>query len=557
MSTLATDTSTRSASTTTGTSLPTMRGSLQYDLPAALVVFLVAVPLCLGIALASGAPMLSGIISGVVGGVVVSLLSGSHVSVSGPAAGLVVVVATSVISLGSYEAFLTAVVVAGVMQLAFGALRLGVIGEYVPNCVIKGMLAGIGVVIILKQIPHALGRDSDFSGDQGFFQSFDGENTLSEIMLAWIGVHPLAVAITISSLIIMFLWEKEPIKSSRFKLFFPAPLLVVILGAILAPLGAPFDPSFSEVVTGNHPHPTSHFVTIPSFASIAQLLGELPSPDWSALTDRRLWGVAFTVALLASIESLLSIEAADKLDPFRRISSTNRELFAQGAGNICAGMLGGLPVTAVVVRSSANIYAGGRTRVSGILHGVFIALSIVLIPQLLNTIPFASLSAILIAVGYKLTPPSLFRSMYAAGGSQFGPFLVTVVGIVFTDLLTGVVVGMALGLYFVFKTNHHDAVTVVFDQSDYLVRFNKDISFLNKSELKEALASIPGNTRVLIDGTKAMFIDQDIYDIINDFSELAEYRGITIKQKNMDLKSLPAALHRWRKNVVIPPATTV
>jgi len=542
---------------TVGISLPTMRGSLKYDLPAALVVFLVAVPLCLGIALASGAPLLSGIISGVIGGVVVSSLSGSQVSVSGPAAGLVVVVTTSVVSLGSYNAFLSAVVIAGIMQLVFGALRLGVIGEYVPNSVIKGMLAGIGVVIILKQIPHALGRDADFSGDQGFLQSYDGENTVSEIMLAWVGVHPLAVAITLASLIIMFLWEKEPIKSSRFKLFFPAPLVAVVAGSVLALLGSPFDPTFNDVVMAGNANLSSHFVKIPDFASVAQLLGSLPSPDWNALTDRHVWGIAFTVAIVASIESLLSVEASDKLDPFRRISSTNRELLAQGAGNICAGMLGGLPVTAVVVRSSANVYAGARTRTSGILHGVFIAVAVCLIPGLLNTIPLASLSAVLVAVGFKLTPPSLFRSMYAAGSSQFGPFVVTVVGIVFTDLLTGVVMGMALGLYFVVKTNHHDAVTVVFDKSDYLVRFNKDISFLNKSELKEALGSIPSDTRVLLDGTKAMFIDQDIYDIINDFSELAEHRGITIQQKNMNLKSLPATLYRWRKNEVVPPPTSL
>jgi MFS superfamily sulfate permease-like transporter len=523
------------ATSTKPPQIPTPLNSLKSDFSAGVVVFLVAVPLCLGIAGASGAPLLSGLIAGVIGGVLVALISGSQISVSGPAAGLVVIVASAITTLGSFDAFLVAVLLAGVLQVLFGVLRLGVIGEYVPNSVIKGMMAGIGLVIILKQIPHALGRDTDYAGDHGFSQLVDGENTFSEIILASTGLHPLAVLISCVCLAILITWESAPIKGSRLSRILPGPFVAIISGSLLAKFGLPYDPALGEVTGGTG----GHFVNLPVYASFSELLSSMRSPDWSALLDRKVWGIAGSIAVVASIESLLSIEASDKLDPYRRITSNNRELIAQGTGNIAAGLLGGLPITAVVVRSSTNVYAGGRTKMSAIAHGVLIALAAAFFPTLLNLIPLASLATILIAVGYKLTPPKLYKRMWRDGATQFGPFIVTVLGIIFTDLLTGVMMGLALGLYFVVKTNHHAAVTIVHDGEDYLLRFNKDISFVNKAELKEALASIPDNSRVLFDGTKSMFIDHDIYDMLKDFNELAGHRGITIRKKNIIRKSLP------------------
>ena len=517
--------------------LPRIANSLRYDIPAGLVVFLVAVPLCLGIAGASGAPLLSGIIAGIIGGILVALISGSQISVSGPAAGLVVIVASAITSLGSFEKFLVAVSIAGALQIAFGLLRFGVVGEYVPNSVIKGMMAGIGLVIILKQIPHALGRDTDYAGDHGFIQLVDGENTFTEILLAWTGVHPLAVLISIICLGVLITWDIAPLKGSRFARIVPGPFIAIILGSIIAKFGLPYDPAFGEMTDGAG----NHFVNLPVFNSLREIGDAIRFPDWSVITSKQVWIVAASLAIVASIESLLSTEASDKLDPYRRITSNNRELIAQGAGNIASGLLGGLPITAVVVRSSTNVYAGGRTKLSAILHGIFIAVAACAFPLILNSIPLASLATILIAVGYKLTPPKLYKQMWRDGASQFIPFLVTVLGIIFTDLLTGVMLGMALGMYFVIKTNHHDAVTMVHDGSDYLVRFNKDISFLNKADLKEALAEIPDNSQVVFDGTKAMYIDHDIYDIINDFRELAEHRGISVREKNISRKSLPVS----------------
>ena len=517
--------------------LPRISNSLRYDIPAGLVVFLVAVPLCLGIAGASGAPLISGIISGVIGGILVTFISGSQVSVSGPAAGLVVVVASAIVSLGSFEKFLMAVTLAGLLQILFSFLRFGVVGEYVPNSVIKGMMAGIGLVIILKQIPHALGRDTNYAGDHGFIQLVDGGNTFTEIVLAWTGVHPLAVLISVVCLGVLITWEMSPLKGSRVARIVPGPFVAIIFGSLIAKFGLPYDPAFGEMKDGAG----NHFVNLPIFNSMQELGSAFRFPDWSAITFRQTWIVAATLAVVASIESLLSIEASDKLDPYRRISSNNRELLAQGSGNVLAGLFGGLPITAVVVRSSTNLYAGGRTKLSAIIHGVLIAVAACTFPLLLNSIPLASLATILIAVGYKLTPPKLYHQMWRDGASQFLPFLVTVLGIIFTDLLTGVMLGMAFGIYFVIKTNHHDAVTMVHDGSDYLVRFNKDLSFLNKADVKEALAAIPDNAHVVFDGTKAMYIDHDIYDILRDFHELAEHRGISVREKNISRKSLPVS----------------
>ena len=504
--------------------------TLSDDVPAGLVVFLVALPLCLGIALASGAPLFSGIISGIIGGLVVAALSGSSVSVSGPAAGLAVIVATAIQTLGSFPAFLLAVVVAGVCQMVFGVLRAGRVANYVPNSVIKGMLAAIGVVIILKQIPHALGRDVGYEGDFDFFRAADGASTtLSDIAAAVASANGEAVIIAIVSLAILLAWETPWVKSRKVLSAVPGALIVVVVGILM-------NESFRLLLDGFYLRAEDgHLVSLPA-GGAADFFGQLTLPDWSRWTDRRIYTIGFTLAIVASIESLLSLEASDKLDPQRRISSPDRELLAQGVGNVAAGLLGGLPVTAVIVRSSANVYAGAKSRWSAIVHGVLLLASVVAIPRLLNLIPLASLAAVLLMIGFKLTKPKLYRDIWASGLDQFVPFIITVLAIVFTDLLTGVVIGIVFGVIFVIRTNHHAAFTLVHQDSMYLLRLNKDASFVNKTELKLKLASVPADSGLIVDGTRAIFIDRDIYDVLADFSEGAPHRGIEVEFKNFHQK---------------------
>jgi MFS superfamily sulfate permease-like transporter len=503
---------------------PSQGNFFRYDGPAGTVVFLVALPLCLGIALASGAPLFSGIVAGVVGGIVVSFLSASQVSVSGPAAGLSVIVATAIVSLGSFPAFLTAVVFAGLLQVLMGVLRLGLIAEYVPNSVIKGMLAAIGIVIMLKQIPHALGRDQDFIGDFAFLEK-SGFNTLTDILAAVAAPHLGATLVALVSLALMVFWERVQPRQSGILRLLPGPLLAVGLGlglnALFRSLGSPL--AITEA---------DHLVTLPVAGSPRDFWQLLTHPDFSRAADPNVWIVAVTLAVVASIETLLSIEAADRLDPYRRITPTNRELLAQGAGNILSGLLGGLPMTSVVVRTSANVFAGARTWVSSFIHGWLLLLSVLFLPKVLNQIPLACLAAVLIQVGYKLAKPSLIRSMYARGWSQFLPFVTTVTAIVFTDLLKGVLVGFLVGIFFVLRANHHEALTVVHQDRYYLVRFNKDASFVNKNELRSRLRAIPENSHVIIDATRALYIDQDIREAVEDFMTLAPYRGITVELRN-------------------------
>ncbi len=505
---------------------PGFQNNLRYDLPAGLVVFLVALPLCLGIALASGAPLLSGIIAGIVGGTLLSFASGSEVSVSGPAAGLAVIVAAAIQSLGDYRAFLAAVVLSGVFQIGFAALRGGVIGDYVPNCVIKGMLAGIGIVIILKQIPHALGRDADYIGDLEFFQSIDGLNTFREIALSVLSCNGEAIIISVAALAILILWETSLIKRVRGLSLLPAPLLAVIVGTLLNEAFRQFGGDFYLK------REDGHLVSLPLIESAADFFKQLTFPSVGMLADRRVYGVAFTIALVGSLESLLSLEAANKLDPYKRIAGTNRELFAQGLGNIISGMVGGLPVTSVVVRTSANVYAGARTRAAAFFHGVFLLLAVTFISFVLNRIPLACLASVLLMVGYKLAKIELFKQIYKSGLDQFLPFIVTVVAIVFSDLLVGIGVGVAVGLFFVIRANHHAAITLVNQDDYYLIRFNKDISFVNKAELKEKLMQIPDNSKVIIDATKSLFTDHDIYEIVGEFGESAAYRNISVELKH-------------------------
>lgn len=512
----------KSASTSNSAALlPSWENFKKFDGPAGLVVFLVAMPLCLGIALASGAPLFAGIIAGIVGGIVVGALSGSAISVSGPAAGLTIIVFTAIQTIGSFKGFLLAVVLAGAMQLVLGIVGAGVIGDYVPNSVIKGMLAAIGLVIILKQIPHALGRDSDFEGDLSFIAA-NGSNTFTDVVSSVMSASGGAVVISVLSLLVLMLWDQWSAKGSRIPLMIPGPLVVVVMGIAINNAFGMFFPEFKLVQV-------EHLVQLPMANALEFML-----PDFSRYGDLRIWTAAGTIAVVASVESLLSIEAADRIDPFRRISSPNRELVAQGVGNIVSGMIGGLPVTSVVVRTSANVSSGGRTRVSAIFHGVLMLLAVVAIPMYLNWTPLASLAAVLIMVGFKLTKPAIYASMFKLGWDQFLPFLVTVVAIVFTDLLKGVVIGLVVGVFFVMRANHRTGITVVSQDDWYLLRFNKDSTFVNKNELRTKLTKIPANTTLIIDATKSLYMDRDIFEVIEDFQRSAPYKNITVETKNVN-----------------------
>ncbi|MFM8393232.1 MAG: SulP family inorganic anion transporter, partial [Acidobacteriota bacterium] len=477
-------------------------------------------------------PLFAGLIAGLLGGIVVGLLSGSEISVSGPAAGLAVIVATAIQNLGSFRVFLLAVAISGLLQIVIGYLRAGVFGNYVPNSVIKGMLAAIGVVIILKQIPHALGRDADYEGDFDFFTTMAGtSNTLLDIVKAVYSASPTAVLITLVSLIILLGWERPALQKLKFFKLAPAPLFVVIAGVAINEISR-------AIFTGYHlTAEDGHLVTMPVAASLSEFFAQFTLPDWTAWKMREVYLTAGTLAVVGSIESLLSIEASDKLDPFRRISDTNRELKAQGVANLISGLIGGLPITSVIVRSSANAYAGARTRMSAIVHGFLLLICVMLIPALLNRIPLASLAAILLVIGYKLTKVALYQKMYQSGLDQFLPFIITVMAIVFTDLLTGITIGLVVGFFFVIRTNHHSSITLVRQENYYMVRFNKDLSFINKNELKEKLMTIPDDSIAIIDGTRATYIDTDIYDVIVDFEQNAKFRNIEVELKHFYSKS--------------------
>ena len=509
---------------------PNQSNFLKHDGPAGLVVFLVALPLCLGVAHASGAPLFAGIIAGIVGGCLISMLSGSQVSVSGPAAGLVVLVVSAIETLGSYQAFLAAVVLCGVIQIGLGVVGAGAIGDYVPNSVIKGMLAGIGLVIVLKQIPHALGHDLDWIGDLSFLEA-GNLNTLSAIFADPAPILGGPLLISVLSMIILVGWEKLASGGSGFFTVVPGSLAVVALGILV-------NQAFQVVTPALYISDPQHLVDLPVAQSFPDLVSQFTAPDFSAVTDPNFWSISLTLAIVASLESLLSLEAADRIDPYRRISPPSRELWAQGAGNVVSGFLGGIPVTSVVLRTAANVSAGGRTWMAAFVHGLLLLASALLIPQLLNRIPLACLAAILIMVGYKLTKPDVYQSVYRLGMIQFIPFLVTVMAIVFTDLLKGVLLGLVCGLFFVLRSNHRDAVTVVSRGNACLIRLNKDATFINKSEIRTKLRTIKRGADVLIDGTKALYIDRDILEVVEDFRKLADHRGITVELKHVAGKTL-------------------
>lgn len=502
-------------------SLPTL-ASAKRDVPAGIVVFLVALPLCLGIALASGAPLFAGIISGIVGGIVLAFVSGSELSVSGPAAGLTVIVAGAIVSLGSFETFAVAVLLAGVIQMALGVARAGVIGDYIPNCVIKGMLAAIGIIIILKQLPHALGYDRDFLGDESFKQPGQ-DNTFTDLLMAFQSPTMGPLLISVVALGLMLLWEQPFMKRQAWTKILPAPLLCVVIGTLLNQLYA-WLPALQDFTVQ-----AQHLVQLPVIGSVDDVTAMFTTPDLSALLRADVWVVAATIAVVGSIETLLCIEATDKLDPENRISDPNRELRGQGIGNFVCGLLGGLPITSVIVRSSANVYSGARTRLSTLVHGLALLVAVVFLGRLLNLVPLATLASVLIVVGYKLSSWSIIKSMWAQGPAQFIPFAVTMVAIVFTDLLQGIGIGMLAGVFFVLRSNYHAAVTLVNKEESWLLRLNKDTSFIHKAELKRKLRRIPDRALLIVDGTKALYIDNDIYETLREFEDGASFRGIQIQ----------------------------
>ena len=487
--------------------------NFKYDIPAGIVVFLVAVPLCLGIALASGAPLYSGMIAGMVGGIVIGTLSNSQLSVSGPAAGLAAIVFMQIQTLGAFPTFLLAVVVAGVFQILLGIAKAGTIANYFPSNVIKGMLTAIGILIIMKQIPHAFGYDKDTEGDLSFQQA-DGENTISEIWVTLTQhIHWGSTLIALVGLGILILWERPFM--ARFKLI-PGALLAVLTGVGLNQLFLSMGSSLAVQ--------PDDLVNVPVAKDFNAFLGQFTLPDFSQLTNKAVYVAALTLAVVASIETLLCIEAVDKIDPHRRTTNTNRELFAQGTGNIISGLLGGLPVTSVIVRSSANVGANAQTKVSTLVHGFLILICVALIPRILNMIPLSALAAILLMTGYKLAKPALFKQMWAAGKYQFVPFVVTVVAIIFSDLLTGVGIGTAVAVFAILRGNMK--APYFFHKKEYnkndviKIDLSQEVSFLNKASIKLTLDHLPPNSTVAIDASNTLYIDYDVLEIIKEFQKI-------------------------------------
>jgi len=498
--------------------------TIKNDLPASIVVFFVALPLCLGIALASGAPLFSGLIAGIVGGIVVGSLSGSKIGVSGPAAGLAAIVLAAIATLGSYENFLVAVVLGGIIQLILGILKAGIIGYYFPSSVIKGMLTGIGIIIILKQIPHFFGYDANPEGSWAFVQ-VDGENTFSELINMFSYIKPGSALIGIIALLILLLWDKVLSKKGKIFQLVQGPLVAVAIGIIFFVLT-----QSNSVLAITQ----SHLVSVPIPEDASSFLNQFSFPNFSAITNTEVWIVAFTLALVASLETLLCVEATDKLDPHKNVTPTNRELLAQGTGNIISGLIGGLPITQVIVRSSANIQSGGRSKLSAIIHGFFLLISVILIPRLLNMIPLSVLAAILLIVGYKLAKPGLFKKMYDLGWKQWVPFTVTVVGIVFTDLLVGIGLGLAVGIVVILiKSYQNSHFLHIEDKSNgkhkIKMTLAEEVTFFNKGAILKELDNLPIDTYLELDVRKTRYLDNDIIEILEDFAFKATERNIDIK----------------------------
>ena len=505
-----------------------MKLSTKYfksDMLSGMVVFLVALPLCLGIAVASGAPPFAGVICGVIAGIVVGYLSGSNVSVSGPAAGLIAIVLVAINDLG-YETFLVAVMVAGLIQLTLGLIKAGSISAFFPTSVIEGMLVAIGIIIIKKEIPHAIGYDKAHEGDWFALETGSNSGFFTEIVNSINYAHMGAILITVVSILILIAFNKLAFLKKIKAL--PGALVVVVVGIILNEV---FKATGSPLAISQ-----DHLVTLPTASSFSEFFGQFTTPDFSALSNSKVYIVGVTIAIVASIETLLCLEAGDKMDPLKRYSSANRELQAQGIGNLISGFIGGLPMTSVIVRTSANVNAGARTKLSAMAHGIFLLLAVVTIPSLLNRIPMACLAAILIMIGLRLASPKVFKHMWDTGKHQFIPFIVTVVAVVLTDLLKGVGVGLAVSIIFILRGNmklayffkkekHHEGETIHIDLA-------QEVSFLNKAAIKQTLAHLPANSKVIINAANTVYIDYDVLELIRDFLNFGS------KDKNINVTLL-------------------
>ena len=488
--------------------------TLKSDIPSSIVVFFVALPLCLGIALASGAPLFSGLIAGIVGGIVVGALSGSKIGVSGPAAGLAAIVLSAIVSLGNFQDFLLAVVLGGVIQLLFGIARLGIIGYFFPSSVIKGMLTGIGIFIVLKQIPYFFGYDT----------TLDGGTTFSNIINSVTNFSTGPTIIGAISLAILILWDRVLSKKAKVFQLVQGPLVAVVLGILFY-----LFTKDNESLMLN----SSQLVSVPVPEDIDSFFGQFTFPNFGMITNPEIWIIAFTIALVASLETLLCVEATDKLDPDKNVTPTNRELLAQGTGNIISGLIGGLPITQVIVRSSANIQSGGKSKASAIIHGFFLLISVMLIPTLLNKIPLSVLAAILFVVGYKLAKPTLFKKMFQLGWKQWIPFVTTVVGIIAIDLLKGLALGLAVGIVVILiKSYQNSHFLHIEDKSDGKDRIKmtlaEEVTFFNKGAILKELDSLPEHTHLELDVTKTQYLDNDIIEILDDFRWKAKERDISV-----------------------------
>lgn len=486
-------------------------GGIKENFPSALVVFLVALPLCLGIALASGAPPLSGIISGVVGGIVVGTISNSNISVSGPAAGLTAIILVAITDIGAFELFLCAGIIAGIIQLILGFIRAGSISNYFPNNVIEGMLAGIGIIIILKQISHAVGFDKDYEGHESLFDNGFNSNFFTELLSA---IHPGAVVITLVSMSILLAWDNIP-ALKKLKVL-PGALVAVIAGILLNELFKISDSTLAIT--------PEHLVTLPVPKSLEDFKNLITFPDFSGFTNPKVWITGATIAIVASIETLLCIEASDRLDVRRRITDTNLELKAQGIGNLVSSFIGGLPMTSVVVRSSANANAGATSKLSTIIHGVLLLICVLSIPFILNLIPLATLAAVLILVGYKLAKPATFIHFWKNGKYQFIPFLATVVAVVATDLLKGVGIGLLISIIYILQGNMKRAYYLskenLDDADEITIKLAEEVSFLNKAAIKKTLRNIKSGSKVVIDARTTSYITTDVLEMIQDFANV-------------------------------------
>ncbi|MEN9611458.1 MAG: hypothetical protein RLZZ628_2272 [Bacteroidota bacterium] len=490
---------------------------IKNDLPAGLVVFLVALPLCLGVALASGAPLLSGVISGIIGGIVVGLLSQSHASVSGPAAGLAAVVLASITQLGQFEVFLLSVVLAGAIQLMIGLAKGGFIANYIPSNVIKGLLAAIGITLILKQIPHAIGFERNVAND---FVQQEVSPFFAELLHFFAHFSWGSMIVSAFSILVMLYWDKTPM--SKFK-FFPASLFVVLLGVALNFIFKTYFPTL--YIT------TAHLVKMPPVTHVSTLI---TLPAFDNIYNPNVWIVAFTIAVIASLETLLNLEAVENMDPHKRHASPNQELIAQGIGNMLSGMVGGIPITSVIVRSSVNISAGAATKLSAILHGIFLSISVLLLSSFLNLIPLAALASILLLTGYKLAKVSIFTEMYKKGQNQFIPFLATIVGILLTDLLMGVLIGVAINVFYLLKNNYSNPFVLEKESlhvgETIRMKLPNQVTFLNKTSIKTTLWEIPQASKVIIDATYCDFIDNDILELIETYkTTVSTHKAIQLK----------------------------